>query len=109
MRSSWKLIKNENNQINDLDIKLDLDKRDKVISFLQTENILGWLSSIEDSKSELEICLFPKDFNSINEFVEQLDIAPSNCPNSLEFFKNSTIRFILKKESIKLSEKQKWF
>lgn len=48
------------NELNDLDIKyFDHQKRKHLIDKLKKENIIGWISSLED-KVDLEICLFPK-------------------------------------------------
>jgi hypothetical protein len=74
-----------NKKLTDLDIKLNLTKRDQVITILQNDNNIGWFSSIEDSKSELEICLFPKDFSTISEYVELVSETPVLKPNALEF------------------------
>ncbi len=62
----------QHNEIDDLSIKTCQQKREKFINYLKSENIIGWLSSLEN-KVELEICLFPdkQDFQQIIE-LEQI-------------------------------------
>ncbi|TXB66205.1 hypothetical protein FRY74_06425 [Vicingus serpentipes] len=57
------------NELNELDIKhFDHQKRDKLIEKLKEENIIGWVSSLED-KVDLEVCLFP-DGQELNRLIE---------------------------------------
>ena len=49
----------EEKELDDLDIKQrDLTKREKLIEILKGQEIIGWLSSLENNPA-LEICLFP--------------------------------------------------
>ena len=59
--------------IDDLEIKhRDHQKRDKLISRLKENGVIGWLSSLEN-KIELELCLFP-DKDAFSTTVELFDI-----------------------------------
>ena len=102
-------ISNEITSLSDLDIKLDLENRNKIIAFLQNDNILGWFSSIEDTKSKLEICLFPKDFSTISEYVELLTEIPQSHPNALEFISLNPSKEFLNKSQLTIENSKSDF
>ncbi len=71
--------------VDDLDIKQrDLQKRNKLLNILKSEEIIGWLSSLENNYV-LEICLFPdtKIFESLISPLPDFDVDDYSYHNAL--------------------------
>lgn len=105
----------EERNINDLDIKQrDLTKRKKLIDLLKKEEIIGWLSSLEDNPA-LEICLFPDEKRFSNlisplRAVDPSDFEFHNALNDLRIYPSVQFYERSKKhcDSYKEYEKRHW-
>ena len=57
-----------NKSLDDLDVKQDVGRRDPFARHLFKNNIYGWFTTIEDGRTDFEICLFNK--NGLLDYFE---------------------------------------
>lgn len=59
----YEVYPNESNKsLDDLDIKQDINRRNPFTQHLFKNNIYGWFTTIEDRRTDFEICLFNKNW-----------------------------------------------
>jgi hypothetical protein len=105
----YEIYPNEpNKSLDDLDIKQILTRRDPFAKNLFTKhNILGWFSTIEDGRTDFEICLFNKKellehFECIPISRDAGDFYDQESLRNLDFFPNPT--FVKKTRDLLLNE-----
>jgi hypothetical protein len=101
-------------ELDDLSIKLDIEKRNQLIKRLQEDKLKGWFSTYENEfGSSFEICIFinEEDFNETFEQQSIIDIENINSLKNLKlypsdlFFEKS--KKIIKNNSFEKYEKAK--
>jgi len=84
----YDLYPNEpNKHLDDLDIKQDIKRRDPFAKELLKNNISGWFTTIEDGRTDFEICLFNK-----NELPNYFDCKPISREDGEKYYQESLMK-----------------
>lgn len=96
-------------ELDDLSIKLDIEKCNQLIKRLKEDKLIGWFSSFENGSTEFEICIFISEVDFIETF-EQKSIRDIENINSLKNLKlyPSDLFFEKSKEIIKNNSFEKY-
>ncbi|GEM_PF-1422570 len=96
-------------ELDDLSIKLDIEKRNQLIKRLKEDKVNGWFSSYENGSTEFEICIFISEVDFMETF-EQKSISDVENINSLKnlHFQPTNLFFEKSKEIIKNNSFEKY-